>query len=359
MTRSASTPNRIEISSYDWPEVTAGTDLVALVTRTLELADGDVLVLTSKVVSKAEDRVVPGPRATVVAAESTRTVARRGQSVITETRHGLIMAAAGVDASNVGEDCVATLPVDSDDSARRLRAGLYDVTGRNVAVVVTDTAGRAWRNGQTDMAIGCAGLWPLVDLAGTLDVYSGLLTVTAPAVADELAAAADLVKGKTTGRPLARVRGLGDTVLPVGAPGPGAGTLIRHRDDDLFGLGARDAVQAAALRSDEQALGHFPRRVGTDPEPFEGVDSDSPDVLITWARSEQTVDDTPGGAGDWLVQVDVRSTAGPDAWIEAGRLLERVDILAAAHRLRLAANPGPLPQVTGWRTVARGRWSVA
>ncbi len=356
MTEPAVVPARIEVTSYPWPDVTPDVDLVAQVAQTLEVRDGDVLLLTSKVVSKAEGLLASGRRADVVDAESVRVLARRGATVIAETRHGLVMAAAGVDASNVPPGVVVTLPVDSDESARRLRSGLYDSTGRNVAVIVTDTAGRAWRNGQTDMAVGCAGMAALLDHAGTRDTHGNLLSVTAPAVADELAAAADLVKGKTSGRPLAVVRGLGRWVLPAGESGPGARTLIRHSDDDLFGLGARDAVHAAASRRDTQALAHFPKRVVGDPEPFADVRSTHPQARVTWARDDQLA----GSVQDaWMVRVDIEDTAGVGAWLEAGRLLEKVDSLAAAHRLHRTDLPTHEHRVTGWQTVTRTHWSVA
>jgi coenzyme F420-0:L-glutamate ligase / coenzyme F420-1:gamma-L-glutamate ligase len=356
MTEERDTPQRIEISSFSWPEVTAGADLAALVAAEVELLDGDVVVITSKVVSKAEGRVRPGERPQAVDRELTRVVARRGPNVIAQTRHGLVMAAAGVDASNVDSGSVVTLPGDPDGSARRLREALLERTGRNVAVIVTDTAGRAWRNGQTDMAIGCAGIPPLVDLAGTLDRYGNVLSVTAPADADEIAGAADLVKGKTTGRPVAVVRGLRDRVLPRGVPGPGAATLVRRSDDDLFGLGSRDAVVAASLRLDPAALSSFPRRIESDPDPFDSLMSRREHVRI--AIRESAARCGPGSAA-WLVQIEICDPAGPEDWIEVGALSERVRTLAAANRLTAqqlapAAAIGP-----GWRIVSRTAWSVA
>jgi coenzyme F420-0:L-glutamate ligase/coenzyme F420-1:gamma-L-glutamate ligase len=351
------TPQRIEISSFSWPEVTAGADLAALVAAEVDLLDGDVVVITSKVVSKAEGRVQPGGRPHAVDGELTRVVARRGPNVIAQTRHGLVMAAAGVDASNVDSGSVVTLPGDPDESARRLREALLERTGCNVAVIVTDTAGRAWRNGQTDMAIGCAGIPPLVDLAGTLDRYGNVLSVTAPAYADEIAGAADLVKGKTTGRPVAVVRGLRHRVLPSGVPGPGAATLVRRSDDDLFGLGSRDAVVAASLRVDPAALSSFPRRIESDPDPFDSLTSRCEHVRIACIRQP----DPRGGSGSatWLVQIEICDPIGPEDWIEVGALSERVRTLAAANRLTAqqptrAATSGP-----GWRIVSRTAWSVA
>jgi coenzyme F420-0:L-glutamate ligase / coenzyme F420-1:gamma-L-glutamate ligase len=357
MTGEPATPQRIEISAFPWPEVTVGADLGALVAAGVELTDGDVVVITSKVVSKAEGRVQPGARTQAVDRELTRVVARRGPNVIAQTRHGLVMAAAGVDASNVASGSVVTLPADPDESARRLREALYDRTGYNVAVVVTDTAGRAWRNGQTDMAIGCAGIPPLVDLAGTLDRYGNRLSVTAPADADEIAGAADLVKGKTTGRPVAVVRGLRSRVLAPGVHGPGAAALVRGSDDDLFGLGSRDAVVAAALRVDAVALSCFPRRIGSDPDPFDALTTERAHVRIASTREPEP----RGGAGPatWRVQIDICLPADPEDWIEVGALSERVRSLAAANRLTGQELPAAGTSGSGWQIVSRIAWSVA
>jgi len=226
-------------------EVTAGADLAALVLEHLSPADGDVVLVTSKVVSKAEGRVVGGDREDAITAETVRLVALKGPTRIVRTRHGLTMAAAGVDASNVAPGCVVLLPEDPDGSARALRAALLDRAGVNVGVLVTDTAGRAWREGQTDIAVGAAGLQVLEEYAGRHDAYGNELAVTAPAVADELAGLAELVSGKLGGRPLTLVSGRSDLVLPTGDHGPGAQALIRAESADLFGLGAREAVLAA------------------------------------------------------------------------------------------------------------------
>jgi len=227
-------------------EIRAGTDLVGLVAETVpDLADGDVLVVTSKAVSKAEDRLVRGDdREAAVTAETVRVVARRGPLRIVETRHGLVTAAAGVDASNVPLGWIALLPVDPDDSARRLRTGLHERMGRNVAVVLTDTGGRTWRDGVVDVAIGVAGLEPLTDLRGRVDDYGNPLSATVVAVADEVAAASELVRPKLGAVPVAVVGGLGDHVLPVGTDGPGAATLVRNRTGDLFPFGSRDVLFA-------------------------------------------------------------------------------------------------------------------
>ena len=237
-------------------EVRRGDDLAALLTGVTQLRDGDVVLVTSKVVAKAEGRVVRGSRQDALPGETVRVVARRGPTTIVRTRHGLTLAAAGIDASNVEAGHVVLLPEDPDASARRLRERLAELTGRTVAVVVTDTAGRAWRHGQVDLAIGAAGLRVLEPYAGRRDAHGNELAVTAPAVADELAAAAELVQGKLGGRPFAVVRGRADLVLPAGDPGTGASALVRGDAEDLFGLGAREAV-LRALRGDPLDAGCF------------------------------------------------------------------------------------------------------
>jgi coenzyme F420-0:L-glutamate ligase/coenzyme F420-1:gamma-L-glutamate ligase len=226
-------------------EVRRGDDLADHLLPLVALADGDVVCVTSKVVSKAEGRVVEGERTAVVAAETRRVVARRGPLQIVVNRLGLTLAAAGVDASNVAPGRVLLLPEDPDASARSLRRAIAERTGTNVAVLVTDTAGRAWREGQTDLAIGAAGLVVLDDHAGRVDPYGNTLAVTAPAVADEIAGAAELTAGKLGRRPFVVVRGRDDLVLDPGDDGPGATALLRAPGADLFGLGAREAVLAA------------------------------------------------------------------------------------------------------------------
>jgi coenzyme F420-0:L-glutamate ligase/coenzyme F420-1:gamma-L-glutamate ligase len=223
------------------PEIAAGADLAALITGAAPwLADGDVLVVTSKIISKAEGRVVTGDREAAIDAESVRTVARRGDTRIVTTRHGLVLAAAGVDASNTAPGTVVLLPEDPDDSARRLRQAIAARRGISVGVIVSDTFGRAWRTGQTDTAIGVAGLLPLRDHRGQSDTFGNPLEVTVAAVADEIAAAGDLVKGKTSQIPVAVVRGLADLV--TAGDGPGAAALIRPAAEDMFRLGTADVL---------------------------------------------------------------------------------------------------------------------
>jgi coenzyme F420-0:L-glutamate ligase/coenzyme F420-1:gamma-L-glutamate ligase len=225
------------------PEITAGADLAGLIAEAVTgLADGDILVITSKIVSKAEGRVARVDREQAIDAESVRVVARRGSTRIVETRHGLVLAAAGVDASNTPPGTVVLLPEDPDGSARRLRTALMDRLGVRIGVLVTDTLGRPWRAGQTDAAIGAAGVAPLRDYRGTADTFGIALEVSVAAVADELAGAADLVKGKAAGIPVAVVRGLADLV--TGADGPGAQELIRPAAEDMFRYGSADVLAA-------------------------------------------------------------------------------------------------------------------
>ncbi|MFI0771504.1 coenzyme F420-0:L-glutamate ligase [Streptomyces sp. NPDC021218] len=264
-----------ELPSYQvWalpgmPEVRPGDDLAKLIADAATsgglpgLAHGDVLLVTSKIVSKAEGRVVEATdREAAIDAETVRVVARRGRTRIVETRHGLVMAAAGVDASNTPSGTVLLLPEDPDASARAIRAGLREVLGVEVGVVVTDTFGRPWRTGVTDVAIGAAGVRVLDDLRGGVDAYGNALSATIVATADELASAGDLVKGKAEGLPVAVLRGLPQVVRfeglddgsgglgeSDGSDGPGADegarALVRGAADDMFRLGTSEAVREA------------------------------------------------------------------------------------------------------------------
>ncbi|MCG2799815.1 MAG: coenzyme F420-0:L-glutamate ligase [Cellulomonas sp.] len=230
-------------------EIGAGDDLGSLVVDLLRqdahgVLDGDVLVLTSKVVSKAEGRQVHAEdREQTITDETVRVVATRrharGVTRIVENRLGLVMAAAGVDGSNTPEGVVLALPVDPDASARALRAAVQRAFGVQIGVLVSDTAGRAWREGVTDLAIGAAGIVVLDDLRGSRDASGRLLEATVVAVADELAATAELVKGKAAGRPLAVVRGAGRYV--TAQDGPGARAMVRASDEDMFRLGSAEA----------------------------------------------------------------------------------------------------------------------
>jgi coenzyme F420-0:L-glutamate ligase/coenzyme F420-1:gamma-L-glutamate ligase len=230
------------------PEFAPGDDLAGSVAGAAPwLADGDVVVVTSKVVSKVEGRLVPVPPGTdreaarqrAIDHETVRVVARRGPLKIVETRQGWVVAAAGIDASNVPGDALVLLPADADASARALRTRLRELLGVDVAVVVSDTFGRTWREGLTDVAVGSAGIAALIDHRGAVDAHGNLLETTQVAVVDELASAADLVKGKLAGVPVAVVRG-----LPFTPPADDAGTrpLVRLGPDDLFPYGSRDLV---------------------------------------------------------------------------------------------------------------------
>jgi coenzyme F420-0:L-glutamate ligase/coenzyme F420-1:gamma-L-glutamate ligase len=240
-------PDAVSIFAIDGlPEVHPGDDLAGMLGDALEgrLMDGDILVITSKVVSKAEGRIVEAAdREDAITAETRRLVASRthktGTTRIVETRHGLVMAAAGVDASNVPDGTVALLPLDPDASALALATALRTRLGLAVAVILSDTFGRPWRDGQTDVAIGAAGLHVVDDLRGSTDAQGRVLEVTVPAIADEVAGAADLVKGKAAGRPVAVVRGLGRFV--TGLDAPGAKRLIRGSELDMFRLGSDEA----------------------------------------------------------------------------------------------------------------------
>jgi len=236
------------------PEVEKGDDLVRLILDAMgragtEAEGGDVFVVKQKVVSKAEGRVValqdvqPSRKARALAKEqgkdprlvelilqeSVRVVRAAHGVIITETKHGFVCANSGIDQSNVGRGFAALLPVDSDLSARRLRRGLEKGTGVSLAVVVTDTFGRPWRRGQTDVAIGCSGIAPLLPYAGRKDRYGYELRVTEPAIVDEIAGAAELATGKLTGIPASIVRGVEYERSEVGAK-----ALIMPKGRDLF-----------------------------------------------------------------------------------------------------------------------------
>ncbi|MGA1835294.1 coenzyme F420-0:L-glutamate ligase [Herbiconiux sp. 11R-BC] len=243
------------------PEIAEGADLVALigdalVAAGLTPAEGDVLVVTSKIVSKAEGRrVAAADREDAITAETVRVVATRahpgGVTRIVENRQGIVQAAAGVDASNTPEGTVLLLPADPDASARVLAAGLRARFGVRLGVIVSDTLGRAWRDGQIDQAIGAAGVRVLDDLRGSRDSFGQELVVTQAAIGDELASAGDLVKGKASGMPVALVRGFGHAVVD-GLDTP-ARILSRTGEKDMFRLGTDEAL--ALGRAEGHAAG--------------------------------------------------------------------------------------------------------
>jgi coenzyme F420-0:L-glutamate ligase/coenzyme F420-1:gamma-L-glutamate ligase len=219
------------------PEVRPGDVLAELIAAAAELATGDVVVVTQKIVSKSEGRLVPVDpddplsHKQAVLDESVRVIRRRGDLLMTETTHGFVCANAGVDLSNVERGWAALLPVDPDRSARRIRDGLRARAGVDVGVIVSDTFGRTWRRGLTDVAIGCAGVAAIVDLRGTSDALGRELHVTEVCVADELAAAAELVMGKAEGIPVAIVRGVDPSWLRESSV---RAEIVRPYSEDLF-----------------------------------------------------------------------------------------------------------------------------
>lgn len=240
------------------PEIVAGADLTSVISdaivsspRDQALSAGDIVVVTSKIVSKAEGRFVKASdREAAIRDQTARVVASKtvdgGITQIVENHLGIVGAAAGVDASNTPEGTVLLLPVDPDESARAICKGLRDRFQIDVGVIVSDTLGRPWRIGQTDIAIGAAGVFVTEDMRGASDTQGRALNVTQPAVADEIAAFTDLVKGKSNGLPVAVVRGLGRLVTSLDAPG--ARSLVRGGSDDMFRLGTDEALSEGYAR---------------------------------------------------------------------------------------------------------------
>jgi len=319
------------------PEFRPGDDLAAAIhTAAPWLRDGDVVVITSKVVSKCEGRIVAAPsdpeqrdalRRSLIESEAVRVLARKGRTLITANRHGLVQAAAGVDGSNVGATELALLPDDPDASAARLRAELRQVAGVAVGVILTDTMGRAWRTGQTDAAIGSAGVPVLHSYAGASDPHGNELLVTEVAVADEIAAAADLVKGKLTAVPVAVLRGL---ALPD--DGSCAAHLLRGGPDDLFWLGTAEAIelgrrQALLMR---RSVRRFADRA---------VESEVLQAAVAEALTAPAPHHTRPVRFVWLADRDRRITL--------------LDTMKAAWRADLTADSVPAEAVE--RRVARGQ----
>jgi len=301
------------------PEFVPGDDLAAAIAGAAPwLADGDVLVVTSKVVAKVEGnlvRVEPGTdreaaRQRAIDAETVRVVARRGPLRIVETRHGWVVAAAGIDASNVATDALVLLPTDADASAAGLRTRLAELLGATVAVVVSDTFGRPWRDGVTDVAIGSAGLPALVDHRGAVDPHGNRLETTQVAVVDELAAAADLVKGKLAGVPVAVVRGLRFTAPPGD---PGTRPLVRLGPGDLFSAGTRDVVPG---RAPAPALVPRPGALAAVTEAFRVAVAALPEfpVVFRYGPGED------GGDGD-VVDVHLGEPVTPVAAVAVGAVV--------------------------------------
>jgi coenzyme F420-0:L-glutamate ligase/coenzyme F420-1:gamma-L-glutamate ligase len=231
--------SRLELFGIEGiPNVRPGDDLAGMIaTACPDLRDGDVVVVASKVVAKAEgkleavDPADPLSHKPLVERESVRILRRRGELIISETAHGFVCANAGIDRSNIDDGWVVLLPDDPDRSARRLRDGLRARAGVEVAVVVSDTFGRTWRRGLTDVALGCAGIGAVLDLRGTTDTYGHELEVTVVAVVDEIAGAAELVMGKATGICAAVVRGVDPSWLRTGSV---KDEIVRAPHEDLF-----------------------------------------------------------------------------------------------------------------------------
>ena len=319
------------------PEFRPGDDLGAAIAAAAPwLRDGDVVVITSKVVSKCEGRIVTAPadaeerdalRRTLIDTEAVRVLARKGKTLITANRQGIVQAAAGVDGSNVATTELALLPLDPDASAMRLRAALRERPGVDVGVVITDTMGRAWRNGQTDAAIGSAGVPVLHGYAGALDGHGNELLVTEVAVADEIAAAADLVKGKLTAVPVAVVRG-----LTLHDDGSDASRLLRGGEDDLFWLGTAESIDLG--RRQAQLLRRSVRHFADQP-----VEPDVIESAVAEALTAPAPHHTRPVRFVWLT--------------DHGRRIELLDQMQQAWRADLAADAKPAESIE--RRVKRGQ----
>jgi coenzyme F420-0:L-glutamate ligase/coenzyme F420-1:gamma-L-glutamate ligase len=319
------------------PEFRPGDDLAAAVVAAAPwLRDRDIVVVTSKVMSKCEGRIVAAPsdpderdalRRTLIDTEAVRVLARKGKTLITANRNGIVQAAAGVDGSNVGATELALLPVDPDASAAALRTALREQLGVNVAVLVTDTMGRAWRNGQTDAAIGSAGLPVLYGYAGAVDRHGNELVVTEVAVADEIAAAADLVKGKLTAVPIAVVRG-----LELDDDGSSAAQLLRGGEDDLFWLGTAESIELG--RRQAQLLRRSVRQFAAEP-----VDAELIEAAVAEALTAPAPHHTRPVRFVWLS--------------DRGRRVALLDAMKDAWRADLSADGKPADAVE--RRVGRGQ----
>ncbi|MGY1772981.1 coenzyme F420-0:L-glutamate ligase [Blastococcus sp. SYSU D00813] len=327
------------------PEFSPGDDLGAAIAAAAPwLADGDVVVVTSKVVAKVEGRLVPvapgedreAARQRAIDGETVRVVARRGPLRIVETRHGWVVAAAGIDASNVAGDALVLLPEDADASARALRARLADLLGVDVAVIVSDTFGRTWREGLTDVAVGAAGIAALTDLRGAVDAHGNRLETTQVAVVDELAAAADLVKGKLAGLPVAVVRG-----WPADRPETDTGTrpLVRLGAGDLFRYGTRDLV---ASRVPAGSIVPRPGHLDAVAEAFRAAVAALPEFPVVLRY---------GGEDDGVVDVHLPERATVGAALNLGAVLGAV--LVQLHAEGWATRWEPVATAGGTSLVGR------
>ncbi|GAA3739881.1 coenzyme F420-0:L-glutamate ligase [Micromonospora maritima] len=337
--------------------VTEGDDLAALIAGAAPwLRDGDVLVVTSKIVSKAEGRLVDVPadgperlaaRDRVLAGETARVVATRGATRIVQTHHGFVMASAGIDASNVDKTRLVLLPVDPDASARALRAALRDRHGLDVAVVVSDTMGRPWRNGLTDVALGVAGMPAIRDHRGEVDPYGNELQLTQMAVVDELAAAGELIKGKCDQVPVAVVRGY---LTATSDDEEGARALLRDASMDLFSLGTAEAradgLRAAATLPDTTSAARAdPDAVARAVAAVAGVVA--PGTVFTHVTDDEvraglaaTVPGWPASAGG-LVLGAAPTPVDPADLVRFGADLQRLRAALAAEGIGSTLLPPP------------------
>jgi coenzyme F420-0:L-glutamate ligase/coenzyme F420-1:gamma-L-glutamate ligase len=323
-------------------EVVPGTNLAEVIAAAAPwIRDGDVLVVTSKIVSKAEGQLIDVPesgplreaaRDEALAAETARTVARRGHTRIVQTHHGFVMASAGIDASNVERSRLVLLPKDPDASARALRSALREQAGVNVAVVISDTMGRPWRSGLTDVALGAAGLDPVRDYRGERDPYGNEMHLTQMAVIDELSGAAELVKGKFDQVPVAVVRGV--LTQPPTADGPGAAALVRDAEHDLFALGTAEARAAGLAQAATLA----------DPP---GFAADPVDPAVVRRAVTSLASWVPFAVSGPDPQVTVTFPADPERAMAVGAEVHRLRCALAAVGLATTWPPGTTALTVG------------
>ncbi|MER7330146.1 MULTISPECIES: coenzyme F420-0:L-glutamate ligase [unclassified Micromonospora] len=338
--------------------VSEGDDLAALIANAAPwLRDRDVLVVTSKIVSKAEGRLVDVPadgperlaaRDEVLAAETARVVATRGATRIVQTHHGFVMASAGIDASNVDKTRLVLLPADPDASARALRAALRDRYQVDVAVIITDTMGRPWRNGLTDVALGVAGMDAIRDHRGEVDPYGNELQLTQMAVVDELAGAGELIKGKCDQVPVAVVRGYLTATRPD--DGAGAAALVRDAAMDLFSLGTAEA-KAAGLAA-AATLPDAPNPTPPDPDAVRRAIAAVAGVVASGTEFTLVTDEAvragmvaavPGWPAEatMLVLGSQAAPAGPAELVRFGADLHRLRAALAAEGVASLPLPPP------------------
>ncbi|HEX6873005.1 MAG TPA: coenzyme F420-0:L-glutamate ligase [Micromonosporaceae bacterium] len=339
-------------------DITPGTDLAAAIVAAAPwLRDQDVLVVTSKIVSKAEGRLIDVPtggperevaREEALRAETARPVARRGHTRIVQTHHGFVMASAGIDASNVERTRLVLLPKDPDSSARALRAAFRERFGLDVAVIVSDTMGRPWRNALIDVALGAAGIAPIRDYRGESDPYGNELHITQVAVIDELSSAAELVKGKCDQVPVAVVRGFLPGYGSAGpAPdGPGAVDLVRAAEHDLFSLGTAEAralgLRDAAELGDATAFADVPVDPGLVDQVLANLDGGRTRGFAVRPAPADLGPVLPRHTS-LLLTCELTDGAAPAQLIRLGEDLHRVRCALAAAGLRSARLTGLTP----------------